>query len=113
MRSFVAFTAAVLFSAATTFAADQTWTGKISDSKCGANHMAGEHGKKMTDRACTAACVKDGAKYVFVSNGKVYNISNQDNPALAAHAGHSVRLTGEMSGDTIKVSKIAMPKKGK
>jgi hypothetical protein len=37
--------------------------------------MAGEHGKKMTDRACTEACVKDGAKYAFMSKGKVYQIA--------------------------------------
>jgi hypothetical protein len=50
------------------------------------------------------------AKYVFVS-GNVYNVGNQDFAALQEHAGHTVRLTGEMSGDTITVSKIAMPGK--
>jgi hypothetical protein len=58
--------------------------------------------------------VKDhSAKYVFVRAGKVYNISNQDFAALQEHAGHTVNLTGEMSGDTITVSKIAMPSKKK
>ncbi len=91
------------------FAADQTWTGKISDSKCGATHNTSEHdGKKMTERQCTAACIKGGAKYVFVSDGKVYNVDNQDFAGLPVHAGHSVKLTGEMTGDTIKVSKIEM-----
>ena len=97
-------------------AADQTWTGRISDSMCGVKHnTAAEHGgKKMTDRECTLACVKDhSAKYVFVSNGKVYNVSNQDFAALQEHAGHTVKLTGEMSGDTITVSKIVMPAKKK
>ena len=72
-----------------------------------------EHGgKKMSDRDCTLACVKEhNAKYVFVSDGKVYNVGNQDFAALQEHAGHTVRLTGEMSGDTITVSKIAMPGK--
>ena len=42
-------------------AADQTWTGKISDSMCGAKHnTAAEHaGKKMSDRDCALACVKE------------------------------------------------------
>ena len=97
-------------------AADRTWTGKISDSMCGAKHnTSAEHGgKKMSNRDCTLACVKDHtAKYVFVSRGKVYNIGNQDFAALQEHAGHTVKLTGEMSGDTITVSKIVMPAKTK
>ena len=95
------------------FAAEKTWTGSISDSKCGAKHMAGEHGAKMSARDCTEGCVKGGAKYVFVSKGKVYNIDNQDYAGLAEHAGHTVKLTGEMTGDTIKVSNVAMPGKKK
>ena len=92
------------------FAAEKTWTGSISDSKCGAKHAAGgEHGVKMSNRECTEACVKGGAKYVFVSKGKVYNVDNQDYAGLAEHAGHTVKLTGEMTGDSIKVSNIVMP----
>jgi hypothetical protein len=95
--------------------ADQTWTGKISDSMCGGSHakMIAAHGgaSKMTDRDCTLACTKAGGKYVFVmgGSGKVYNIANQDLAALQTHAGHTVKLTGEMKGDTITVLKIAMP----
>lgn len=106
-------TAVMVLSVVVMSGAEQSWTGKISDSKCGATHMAGEHGKKMTDRACTEACVKDGAKYVFVSKGKVYQIANQTDPSLVTHAGHTVKLTGEMSGDSITVSKIEMPTKSK
>ena len=97
-------------------AAEKTWTGKISDSMCGATHakmMAQHKDAKMTDRDCTLACVKDGGKYVFVSSGKVYNIENQDLALLQEHAGHTVRLTGEMKGDTITVSKLVMPGKKK
>ena len=93
-------------------AAEKTWTGKISDSMCGAKHnTSAEHGgKMMTDRDCTLACVKEhNAKYVFVSGGKVYNVGNQDFAALQEHAGHTVKLTGAMTGDTVTVSKIAMP----
>jgi len=113
MRKIMLAAAIVVMGASGAFAADQTWTGKISDSKCGAKHAAGEHGMKMTDRACTEACVKGGAKYVFASKGKVYQIANQDNADLAAHAGHTVKLTGEMKGDSITVSKIQMPKGSK
>ena len=70
-----------------------------------------EHDKKLTDRTCTEACVKGGAKYVFTSGGKVYMIENQSDPLLATHAGHSVRVTGELKGETITVSKIVTSQK--
>ncbi len=96
-------------------AADQTWTGKISDSKCGASHAAMKHeGKKTDDRDCTQMCVKDGAKYVFVSKGKVHEVVNQDFSGLSDHAGHTVKLTGSMDKDgKITVSNIEMPAKKK
>jgi hypothetical protein len=97
-----------LMAASVMFAAQETWTGKISDSMCGANHQAAtEHGgKKMTDRECTLACIKHGAKYVVVHDGKVYDIANQDAPGLEANAGRTVRVTGDVEGDTITISKI-------
>jgi hypothetical protein len=93
-------------------AADQTWTGQISDSMCGATHskMTAAHAG-MTDRDCTQACLKAGGKYVFVSEGRVFNIANQDLAMLPMHAGHTVRLTGEMKEDSITVSGIVMPSK--
>src|SRR6266849_8905143 len=93
---------ATMLGAMSASAADQTWTGKISDSMCGAKHP------KMADRDCTMACVKEGGKYVFVLKGKVYKIDNQDFAALQEYGGHMVQLTGEMTGDTIKVSNIGM-----
>ena len=111
MRTILSFFVLLGFSAMATFAADQTLTGKISDSMCGASHKsATEHGgKKMSDRDCTLACVKEHqAKYVFVHNGKVLNIANQDAAGLEEHAGHTVKVTGNLNGDTITVSKIEM-----
>jgi hypothetical protein len=108
----IGFLAAVLISGTAGLAAEKTWTGKISDSMCGASHKAMEHGgKKVDDRECTLACVKGGSKYVFVSQGKVYEVQNQDFAGLQEHAGHTVKLTGEMSADGkgIKVSKVEMP----
>jgi hypothetical protein len=90
-------------------AADKTWAGQISDSMCGSSHMKmiSAHAG-MTDRDCALACVKGGGKYVFVSDGKVYKIANQDLGLLQVHAGHTVQLTGDMKGDTITVSNITM-----
>src|SRR5665213_28934 len=73
-------------------AATMTMAGMISDSMCGASHakmMEMHKGAKMTDRECTLACVKAGGKYVFVSDGKVYQIANQDMAALMKEAGMS------------------------
>jgi hypothetical protein len=97
-------------------AAEKTWSGKISDSLCRTSHNSTvEHaGEKLADHDCTIACVKKGGKYVFVSSGKVYDITNQDFAGLQEHAGHTVQLRGEMSGNNIKVSGVAMAsKKGK
>jgi len=85
-------------------AADGTWTGWISDSKCGvkgANDKAGE---------CTTKCVKEGAKYVFVNDAdkKVYVVDAQEK--VADHAGHHVKVTGAVEGDTLKLSTIDMGK---
>ena len=94
------------------FATEQTWTGQISDSMCGKDHSMMQHGgKKVSARDCTLECVKGGGKYVLVSKDGVYAIDNQDLKDLEIHAGHNVRLTGEMSADgkTIHVSKITMP----
>jgi len=90
---------------AAAFAADQTWAGDISDSHCGAKHPEGQ-----AARTCTESCVKGGASYVFVSSGKVYKLEDPSK-VVAAHAGHTVNLTGELKGDTITVAKIEMPKK--
>lgn len=89
---------------------EQTWNGKISDSMCKETHPGGEHdGKKMTDADCTKVCLKKGAKYVFVSDGKVYQLANQGSKQIASHAGHEVQLTGVMKGDTITASVLKMP----
>lgn len=97
----------VFISAVSAFAA--TWTGQIADSACGMSHakMLAEHKDLKTDKDCTLACIKAGSKYVFVNDGKVYNILNQKLGALRTHAGETVEVTGTMKGDTVTVSKIA------
>jgi hypothetical protein len=110
-RIAIAAVAAMCCSAGAAFAADQTFTGRISDSKCGASHKAmTEHNAKLTDAACTQACVKSGGKYVLASGDKVYTLENQNDPALATYAGQTVTVTGEMRGDTIRASKIMKAK---
>ena len=91
--------------------AEQTLTGQITDAMCGADHSMMKHeGKKVGARDCTLECVKAGSKYAFVSKGKVYEVKNQDLKDLQVHAGHTVKVTGDVAADgkSITVSKITM-----
>ena len=112
MRSIRLGALVVALTAGPAFAAPQTWTGTISDSACGAKHMEGEHGMKVSNKDCTEMCVKKGATYVFVSDGKVLAIANQDFKGLAQQAGAAVRLTGERKGDTVTVAKLEKAARG-
>jgi len=92
-------------------AATMTMTGMISDSACGASHakmmdMHKDAKMKMTERDCTLACVKGGGKFVFVADGKVYTVTNQNFAALTERAGETVSLTGDVNGNSVTVSKV-------
>jgi hypothetical protein len=96
---------AVLFAGTLAMAADNSWTGWISDSQCG---VKGANDKAGTAE-CTTKCVKEhGAKYVFVNDAdkKVYVVDAQDK--VAAHAGHHVTVKGTVEGDTLKLTSIDM-----
>jgi hypothetical protein len=97
---------ALLFGAS--LSAQQTFTGQISDSLCKAKHEEAAEGQgKMADHDCTVACVKGGSKYVLLgADGKVYDIANQDFKDLEKMAGSKVKMTGELKGNAISVSKI-------
>lgn len=89
------------------FAAEQTWTGTISDSMCGASHQARSRSENLTDRQCVIECIKALAAYVLVdANGKVLPIKNQDFPGLPFRAGRQVKITGELSGGGIVISSL-------
>ena len=80
------------------------WTGYIADASCAGKKP--DHGAADDHAACAARCIKGGAPAVFVSEGKVYKISNQDK--VVAHAGKKVTVSGTMDGDTIKVDEVKM-----
>jgi hypothetical protein len=90
------------FCAISAMAAD--WTGYIVDATCAGKKD--DKGGSDDHAACAARCIKGGAPAVFVSDGKVYKVSNQDK--VVAHAGHKVTLSGTMDGDTIKVDSVKM-----
>ncbi len=73
---------------------EHAYYGDISDSNCGAHHkMAGNA------HACTLGCVKHGAKFVFVTRGKVLMIANQNLPELEKFAGDHVKIMGTRTED--------------
>ena len=96
-------TLTALIACGASFAAEQTWTGEITSSMC-----SGGHGSMGHD--CIMNCIKAGEKYVFVNKGQVHKIQNQDFSDLEKHAGHTVKLTGDLGSDgkTITVTKLVM-----
>src|SRR5256886_16878129 len=92
------FIAALLMLSALPLAAEQTWSGKISDSACGAKHEEAAEGQGvMADRDCTQACVRGGSKNVLLVDGKAMQIANQDFKELAPHARPAVKGTREVT----------------
>ena len=108
MQRLIAFAAAILLSS-TSFAAEQIWAGQISDSACNRKHESGaENVPTPPEHDCTLDCVRGGSRFVLVTDGKIYQIANQDLAELRTHAGHNVKMTGELKADSITVTKIEM-----
>jgi hypothetical protein len=100
-RAFATAGLVLSFCAMSAFA--ESFTGVVGDSSCGAKHMAGSE----ADAKCAQTCIKSkGAKAVFLSDGKVYQIENQD--AIKGHEGHKVTITGKMTGETLHVDSVKM-----
>ena len=85
-------------------AADTTIVGYISDSSCGLKHMSG----MGDDKSCTLACVKGGGKFVLADRDHkvVYKLDNTGQEKAREFAGQKVKVTGQVTGKTIKVSAI-------
>ena len=102
------FTVAMVFTLATivSVAARQSFSGRLSDSACGASHQAKAAGS-LTDRQCLLLCIRALATYVLVDNDRqVIPITNQDAMGLPLYAGRPVRLTGESRGSAIFVTRV-------
>jgi hypothetical protein len=91
------------FGATVSFAAEQSWTGSVSETMCGTDHT--KMGKAMNDRDCTIVCVKRGVPYALVSDGKAYRLSGHESE-LRPHAGETVTVMGDMKGNVIHVSRV-------
>ena len=80
----------------------KTFTGTISDSMCGATHMA----KDKTPAECTRMCVKDGQEYALIAGKKVYTLEGHK-AELDKLAGKKVTVKGTAGGDAITVASVA------
>jgi hypothetical protein len=92
----------LLFSCPLAEAQQQTWVGYVTDTHCGTNCQVT---KNMTpDLKCIRRCVKKGSKYGLWSGDKVYMLEPQTK--AMQFAAKQVKVTGTMSGDTIRVAAI-------
>ncbi len=83
-------------------AAAKTIVGYISDSSCGLSHMAG-----MDEKDCTLMCAKNG-KFVLADRDHklVYQLDRVGQERAREFAGQKVRITGRITGKTIRVTAI-------
>ena len=83
-------------------AAEKTIVGYISDSSCGLQHMAG-----MNEKDCTLMCAKNG-KFVLADRDHkvVYQLDSVGQKKAREFAGQKVKITGRISGKTIRVTAI-------
>ena len=86
-------------------AQQQSLTGVVTDSMCGATHMA----KDKTPAQCTRMCVKDGMKNALAAEKKVYTLEGHE-AELAKLAGQKVTVKGILKGDTLSVKEVTASK---
>jgi hypothetical protein len=99
---------AIVFAAATLCAADQKFTGTITEDMCGKDHAAMKMGPAPK---CISECVKTmHAKYALYDGTNVYVLSDQKAPAKFAAKKVTVTGTLDASGKTIQVAKIVAAK---
>ena len=82
---------------------ERSLVGYISDNHCGLKHMAG----MGDDKSCTLMCVKNG-KFVLADRDhkKVYQLDKTGQEKAREFAGQKVKVTGRLSGRTIRVTAI-------
>ena len=85
----------------------RVWSGRLSDSMCGASHQMKAAAGKMSERECIFECIKALAKYVLVDDKQqVIPIATQDLGGLPLYAGRLVRITGEIRDGAIIATKV-------
>lgn len=82
-----------------------TLNGVVSDSMCGAEHMA----KDKSAAECTRECGKSGSDYALVVGKNVYTLKGNASD-LHKYAGERVTVKGSASGNTINAESISPTK---
>ncbi len=85
--------------------AQQTITGTVTDSMCGAHHMM----KNATPAQCTRECVKQGSDFALACGNKVYTLKG-DKAQFDKFAGQTVKIKGTISGSDLTVDSITAAK---
>ena len=81
--------------------------GQIGDSRCAGDHShTSAELMNLNRRDCVRRCVEMGAHYIFVSQGVVYTIQNQDFGDLTRFAGQDVQIEGEVRQHVLTVSQV-------
>lgn len=76
--------------------------GYIDDSICAASKTP--MCTPETRVKCANKCIAGGASAVLVAGDKVYKIANQS--AASKYAGKNVEVDGEVTGDSVQITKI-------
>jgi Protein of unknown function (DUF5818) len=87
-------------------AAAEEMTGYISDAKCAKERSDVRDVEDPGHERCAKDCAKKGQPLVFVSDGKVYKVSDQSK--VQDHIGHKVTVTGKVDGDVLTVESVKM-----
>jgi len=96
----------ILGAAQLSAANQQQLTGVVSDSMCGATHMA----KDKSPADCTRMCVKQGQKYALVAGNKVYTLEGHE-AELDKLAGTRATVKGNVAGEVVTVESVTPAKK--
>jgi energy-converting hydrogenase Eha subunit E len=85
----------------------QTFSGVITDARCGSRHR----NSNQSPPECARACVREGSRYTVVDGDKNYELAGNLSH-LDSFAGQRVALTGVLDGNTIKVSSASLQVSG-
>lgn len=84
-------------------AAEHTYEGMVTCSRCKAKHSAA---MGQAPEACVRMCVHGGAQFALVNAESVYLLSGDLN-TLKKVAGERVRVVGDLEGNTITVKSVS------
>jgi hypothetical protein len=84
-------------------ATEQTFSGVITDARCGARHT----NREKNASECSRVCVRRGSNYIIINGDKKYELIGELRQ-IDEFAGQRVNLTGVLDRQTIKVSSATL-----